>query len=282
MTSVKSRAQKIAEAIDGAWYAGRDVTHLEVPMGVTAGLALLSVADPNGPDPAKQLLQMPQEELVPFFQQVWANFCVVRPDLVAVAEPLYAWLWDDLKANTLSQAHKIMVTALKAGQMEITGTELRMEVDLLGVLLQMLKGHKASKGVGSFHTPIELAEVMARFQAVEPGASVYEPAAGSGVLLLAAAKDLRRRGHDPASCTWVANDLDPLAAGALAVNVHLWALGPNVLVGCDNGLDDAWVDRALAERNGTVAYVRSSRQAAALVGLLRSLEGGLDEVTHEH
>jgi hypothetical protein len=45
------------------------------------------------------------------------------------------------------------------------------------------------------------------------------------------------RGTDPADFIWYANDIDPLAAACLAVNVHWWGLSRRAVSGCYDGLD---------------------------------------------
>ncbi|MFD0576134.1 N-6 DNA methylase [Dactylosporangium darangshiense] len=118
--------------------------------------------------------------------------------------------------------------------------------------------------------PQPVAEALARMLHVAdatPGQSIADPAAGTGIMLWAAAHILRQHGKDPADYHWYANDIDPLAAACLAVNAHLWALGPNVLIGCADGLDPAWPHYAAVDRATGLDIARTARAFAALNAL---------------
>jgi hypothetical protein len=80
----------------------------------------------------------------------------------------------------------------------------------------------------------------------EPADQISDEVAGTGGMLRAAAQDLRQRGKDPHKVWWFANDIDPVAVAALAVNAHLWDLGPNVVLGCVDVLAEPdWTREAI-------------------------------------
>ncbi|MGB3676018.1 MAG: N-6 DNA methylase, partial [Candidatus Nanopelagicales bacterium] len=99
-------------------------------------------------------------------------------------------------------------------------------------VLTHMRSIGARKGLGEFHTPADVAELMAGLlhtELPEPGQAIHEPAAGSGGLVLAAAQNIRHLGGDPARYTWVMGDIDALAISCAATNALIWGLGDNVL-----------------------------------------------------
>jgi type I restriction enzyme M protein len=71
---------------------------------------------------------------------------------------------------------------------------------------------------------------------VREGQAICEPAAGSGGMLVATARDMRSRGLDPTTCSWLINDLDPVAVALAGVNAVVHGFGQNVQLRCGNGL----------------------------------------------
>jgi len=145
---------------------------------------------------------------------------------------------------------------VKAGQLNVTGDrDLACEVDLLGHVYQELRNPKARKAHGEIYTPAPIATAMARLtlDGAKPGQSICDPCAGTGGLLRAAAQQLRADGVDPHTIHWYAADIDPVVVSGLAVNMHLWDLGPHVVVGCANVLAEPdWETRARAEQRAAV------------------------------
>jgi hypothetical protein len=114
---------------------------------------------------------------------------------------------------------------------------------------------------------------MGRMLGPQPGRSVMEPAAGTGGMLLGAARAMREQGLDPGAVEWWANDIDPLAAALCAVNTDLWDLGFRVVVGCGDGLQNTWMGEALAQRQAAIdeliGYIKQARREALLRQLLQ-------------
>jgi N-6 DNA Methylase len=238
------KARKVAEAVERVWFSQPNPHRLEIPLSVVAALSL--IVQEEGGRKEEYLTGVAPADTGSLLRMIWGGFMRVRPDLRKRIVPLIEWLAEP-RTPQLRSAHEVLVAAVKAGQLDLTGTELRQEVDLLGEVLQVLRHHGQRKAKGMFHTPQDIALVMAEFSHLEPGGEVYESSAGTGALVLGAARNLRHRGHDPASMKWILNDADPLASALLAVNVHLWGLGPQVLVGCENGVVDGWERRVIEE-----------------------------------
>ncbi|GAA4256506.1 hypothetical protein GCM10022255_069620 [Dactylosporangium darangshiense] len=265
-------ARRIAAAVDTAWchHHGSGID-LHIPAGVVAALALCAEADPDGPDLADQITALDPSDLAQLLRGIWRAFVLERPDLGVRLPPLVEWLHNGLSDWQLDGAHTVARAALRAGQLHLTGEpHRRRATDLFGELLQLLRGPKTAASRGAYYTPQPVAEALARMLHVAdatPGQSIADPAAGTGIMLWAAAHILRQHGKDPADYHWYANDIDPLAAACLAVNAHLWALGPNVLIGCADGLDPAWPHYAAVDRATGLDIARTARAFAALNAL---------------
>jgi hypothetical protein len=186
------------------------------------------------------LLALTPDEVAQFMCAQWSIVADVRPDLLNRLWPLMrGWVGDErLAPETLRAAKRVADAAVRAGQLHLTGTDRRMEVDVFGPLLAELRPSSASQARGQIYTPAAVSNVIARGVDVLPGESVYEPAAGTGGMLRAVAQTLRERGRDPAALRWVAVDIDEVAVACLAVNVMLWGLGTDVLLGVGNSLTD--------------------------------------------
>ncbi|MEV6525004.1 N-6 DNA methylase [Longispora sp. NPDC051575] len=268
------RAVVLAEAIAATW--GRSASggsDLEIPVGVVAALALVRPADPNEPDPAEFLLALDADGFAETLRTIWATFAAVRPDLSPNVYPVRNWLWEDRPARILDAARDVGRTAVDHGLLDLVA-DYRMEIDVFGTLLVELRPKSAISGRGQYYTPHPVAAVMARMLRPKPGERVLEPAVGTGGMLLAAAEALRADGHDPATVKWYANDIDPIAIACLAVNAHLWELGPHVLFAVANALTEPdWIPGALAARDIAISEVRAARMVAAFQSLMGA-EGG--------
>jgi hypothetical protein len=164
-----------------------------------------------------------------------------------------------------------------AGLLDVTlDREAAQEVDVLGHLHQELRTKAAKQWQGQFYTPGEVTDVIAQITVMgaEPGRSICDVAAGTGGLLRSAAVQIRRDGGDPHDFWWYACDIDPVAVAALAVNFHIWDLGPRVVVGCANTLVEGdWDRRAIEEQKAAVEAQRSRMSFAEMLATLRAVEG---------
>ncbi|MEV6851992.1 N-6 DNA methylase [Actinoplanes sp. NPDC051411] len=265
-----AQAYRIADAIADAWTQRFDTgTDLHIPLSVTAALALLTPADDLRSDPGQKLGHLAPERLPIVLRDIWRKFIASRPDLAVRAAPLVGWLHPYPDDDHRISAHAITSAAVRAGLFDLTlDNERRRNTDLLGAVRQTLRSRRARTHRGEFFTPQDLAEALARItlddiQDAPPGASLCDPAAGTGAMLCAAARIIRDCGRDPADFRWYANDIDPLTAACLAVNTHLWGLGRCVTIGCGDALADTWLEHAKIDR-------QAGLNALAVAGL-RSL-----------
>jgi hypothetical protein len=267
-----ARAAKIAEAAARAWWNAQGGSKDEIPLGVVAALALITQADPAGPNPAKLILGADRDEIAGLLRHIWTMFAIIRPELSIRTGPFAAWL-DAPTAAQLNGAHATAHAVVTAGQLDLTGgRDLACEVDLLGYAYQELRNPKAKRAHGEVYTPSESASIMARVILVgaQPGESICDPCAGTGGLLRAAAQDLRARGVDPRSMHWYAADIDPVVVSGLAVNMHLWDLGPHVVVGCADILAEGdWAARAIAGQHAAIEQHNARVLAARFLALDR-------------
>lgn len=288
-------AERVAEAVDTTWHrSAATMSRIEIPLSVVAGLALITTdptdtqeASRNGPT-AAGLHTRPDSELIAVLRGLWASYLNHRPDLVARAYPLCSWLFEsEIDPRIRDAAAATARAALAAGQLQLTGTDLRQKVDLLGIVLTHLRSKSARKGQGQFYTPADVATALAALLGIGEHhtangtadrtaggtvdrTAVHEPAAGTGGMLRAAAQAMRRGGRDPATVAWSAVDTDELAIACLAINAHLWNLGPHVLLGVGDTLTDNWRARTEGERAECLQLAQQIRHYKAVRQLLDS------------
>jgi hypothetical protein len=112
---------------------------IEVPVSVVAVLAAASRTTVDGASSAEVTLVWTPEEFACYVKQVWTSVVRHRPDLSLPLYPLMAWLLEEPAAGLVSQAHEVARAALRAGQVDLTGTPRRQEVDLLGAVVTVLR-----------------------------------------------------------------------------------------------------------------------------------------------
>lgn len=294
-----ARAERIAEAVDTTWHrSAAAVSRIEIPLSVVAGFALLKIEETipehSSPSVTARLQNLSDDDVISVLRELWVAYLNDRPDLIARAYPLCSWLFFGAIDRTVREAAVATARAsLEADQLQLTGTDLRHTVDLLGVVLTHLRSDSARKGKGQFFTPADLADLMAHMVAADgrtgertaaqtadrtvDRVAVHEPAAGTGGMLRAMAQMMRQTGRDPATVSWSAVDVDELAIACLAVNAHLWGLGPDVLLGVGDALVDDWRVRAEAERAECVQLALQIRRHKAALQLLNSIERLIDQ-----
>lgn len=107
------------------------------------------------------------------------------------------------------------------------------EEDFLGVVFSHLKFHRKEKG--QHFTPSSVAELMAALTYQEPQefpVTVYDPSCGSGTLLLAKAKIMRKRGINyQKSCLFVGQELDRMVAQMCYIQLVYSGMPGYVVVG---------------------------------------------------
>ncbi len=273
------KAEGVAWAAERAWHGACAGSDECACVGVIAALALLGQADPQGPDPRAQILELGDEEIARLLSEVWCLFTISRPELAMRCGPFAGWLnAEPLDRHLLAGAGAVVRAAVKSGLLELTlDLEVARQVDLLGCLYTMMRGNSAKKARGEFYTPPAVAEFMAQISlsGLEPGQSICDPTAGTGGLLRAAAVTLRAEGKDPHEYVWYGCDISPVAVAGLAVNAHIWGLGRQVVIGCANSLAEPdWEVRALREQREAIEAQRSRVKTVEAIGAVRALLAG--------
>ena len=149
---------------------------------------------------------------------IWRAAVTDIPYLSGSVGPLIGWLeceTSDHQINALAECFGELTTfdLLAAANSPTVGG------DLLGPTYSLLRGTRSQQRAGAFFTPPGLSALLADVTGPGPGDRVYEPACGTGGMVLAAVRSMRSRGLDPNSCTWTLNDRDPLAVALAAVNM---------------------------------------------------------------
>lgn len=237
-------AVSLAERVAEAWHRQHARDGIAIPMGIFAGLTLLRSTAMDGTDVPEYVLSLDKADLVEFHRSIWAALWMRQPYMVEVSRPIHDWLEEDnLDPKVVNGIHAITHTAIKGGLLNITGDDdpaMRCDVDMLGTLLTVLRSQGARGALAEYHTPPEVADMMAGMTiqpgSLEPGAWFGEPAAGTGGMFRAASLTMRLQGMNPADYGWHMAELDPIAAACSAVNAIVWGLGPNVLIFCGDTL----------------------------------------------
>lgn len=264
--SPETGARRIAEVVDGAWGSRFGGGEVGVPVSAVAALSLVEpVGSSSVSDLREQVLAWDAAGCGRSLRRIWIRFARVRPDLIPVVRPLCGWLWSDTADGHLDEVQTVMAAAVRAGLLEFVAGPAVEQVDLLGLVLEALRGDKAMAARGAFYTPSDVARTLARLLGIEADGRVYEECAGTGGMLLAAAVSMREQGLDPARTMWVANDVDPIAAGCCAVNTHLWGL-PQVLIGCGDVLVGDWLATARRERAQAITKAATTPASVLLGG----------------
>jgi hypothetical protein len=110
---------------------------------------------------------------------------------------------------------------------------LLRDTDVIGAAYLHLSSPRAQQAQGESYTPPDACRAAAQLLFADgiprPGHVFNEPTCGTGGMLRAAAEILRGYGASPAQFGWTGTDASPVAVAGLAVNAHLWDLGPHVL-----------------------------------------------------
>jgi type I restriction-modification system DNA methylase subunit len=191
-----------------------------------------------------------------------------------------AWLTEDDYKDLIYPVRRVTETAIRYGVLELTGSpdpDARSDTDLMSWTITALRSSGARQGLGEYHTPPELCDVMARMT-IDPnppkGMWFNDPAGGTGGMFRSVAQYLRERHLDPADFGWALVDIDPLAAAGAAVNAIVWGLGSNVLISCSNSLaDPEEIDRAAREK------VKLIEERDELLGKIAVVEAFRDAIT---
>lgn len=286
---LRHRAPDIADRVSAAWYRSHGTERIEIAVGTVAALTV----NPHKPSRPADLIewfrQVDDASVLARLHEIWGRTWIVQPYLVQVARPLHSWLDENLSSETVRAVRAIIETALDAGLLDITNDTdpaHRASEDVLGAVLTHMRSTGARKGLGEFHTPADVAEIMARLVNTElpdPGQAIHEPTAGSGGLIRAAAQNIRRLGGDPAQYTWAMGDIDSLAIACAATNAIVWGLGDNVLAYRADALaEPGATQRAIETRQAVLDHHRAILRAALPIATLERTLRDLEQAPHPH
>lgn len=261
------------EAVASAWYRAHGGTRMEIPMGIVATLALW----PQKGYPrtlAKFFRELDTPQLLQCVREVAAYWWMRRPDLMDTASLLFKWAEGDLPAHELAGVRATFRAAVDANALDHTGhadPEMNTWVDLMSWTITNLRHHTAREGLGEYHTPPEICDLMVRKtlghnpDEIHDGYSLLDPCAGTGGMFRSAAQHMRSMGLDPVNYTWFAQEIDPIAAAGCAVNMIVWKLGPKAMVACGDTLHegDLW-PRAIKHRRAMVELRDDAAKSMAI------------------
>lgn len=174
-------------------------------------------------------------------RQLWQEMVHCRPFLTGHIDALVGWLdhaarpgseSDLARARALLDCFKVLAEV----DLEATANQPGIDSEMLGPLYSTLRSPTTARAIGAFYTPMALSMTIARMTPVEEGRSILEPACGAGGMVIARARVMRASGRDPTTCTWVLNDLDPLAVALAGINCVIHGLGRQIMLCQGNGL----------------------------------------------
>jgi len=239
--------ERLAAKLDAACQpVGR--SRLELPLTVAAyGLVLLGAQDELREQGIEPLAA--QEDPVAGLRGVFTLAQLAAPWLAGHLDALVGWTEREEPDPAAVRAVRKCATVLAgydlAQAFSLRDGGLNGCADLLGTLYTIGLSHSSKRGQGTFYTPWNVALMMATMTvgghpdgpgALPPDARILEPACGSGVMVLAAAAALRDAGRDPAACTWMCVDTDPMAIALCGINCLAYGLGPHVELVCGDAL----------------------------------------------
>lgn len=285
----------LGESIADAWYGSCGSSRMDIPVGVVAALALWPVKSEGAVHAgtvSSYIAAQPPRVLVKGYAEVYAATWMLRPDLMDVAAPIFRWTEEDLGEQELRGVAAVTRAALRAGVLQYTGDRdpyFRCDIDLMSWTITNLRHNSSRKGLGEYHTPPEITDLMARMlidttespHVVKGGGESFnEPTAGTGGMFRSAVQGMRERGLNPHEHTWVMQELNPLAAAGAAVNTVVWDLGPRAVVVVGDTLAQGDLSReAFAHQRTMQAHRDTIRQATACALATRDAVRMLNAVT---
>ncbi|MET9412158.1 N-6 DNA methylase [Streptomyces sp. NPDC002935] len=284
----RDAGQRLGEAVADTWHASNwGGYRIDIPVSIVAGLALFPIKG-HTEDITRIINTSTDWQLLQGYREIYAHTWAHRPDLGALMAPLMGWLTEESVEEKAYAVRRVTETALRYGILQLTGDPdpyLRSDTDVMSWTITSLRSHGARQGLGEYHTPPEVCDLMAAMtctEAPEKGERFHEPAGGTGGMFRALAQQLRHLLADPADYEWALNELEPLSAAGAAVNAIVWGLGPNVVIACGDTLADGGLhERSKRERAhlfeerdqilGYIAAVDAAQETFALVDRLATV-----------
>lgn len=252
----RAAGQRLGEAVAETWHASNwGGYRIDIPVSIIGGLALFPIKG-HSQDAARIITNSTDWQLLQGYREIYTHTWARRPDLAARMAPLMGWLTEEGVEEKAYAVRRVTETALRYGILQLTGDPdpyNRSDTDVMSWTITSLRSHGAKQGLGEYHTPPEVCDMMARMiigeTPPEKGFWFHEPAGGTGGMFRAAAQHLRDLHEDPADYGWALNELEPLAAAGAAVNAIVWGLGPHTVIACGDTLADGGLsDRTARER----------------------------------
>lgn len=159
-------------------------------------------------------------------QKIWSGVKESAPFLEDHLGALLGWMEHPCESDITGLA--TCFGSLSEMDLYRLASSERLGGDILGPVYTSLRSTSSRSRSGAFYTPGSISALVSSMLTPAPGSSVYEPACGTGSMVIHAARSMRARGDDPASVHWVLNDLDPMAVALTGVNVVVNGLGLNV------------------------------------------------------
>jgi hypothetical protein len=194
-----------------------------------------------------------------------------RPETTHLLYPMISWIFEEPDEELRSHACAVADAALRAGQLDLTGTERRFDVDLFGTVLTVLRPKSALQARGQFYTPASVATLLARISGVEEHGDVTDPMMGTGGMFRAVAETMREQGRDPRTMRWIGGDIDEMAVACATVNSMIWGLGTDIVFHVGNTLEPGWREKALAQRAELVRLAADLLRDRAIIAILESI-----------
>jgi len=282
----RDAGQRLGEAVAETWHASNwGGYRIDIPVSIITALAMFPIKG-HTEDVARIISNSTNWQLLQGYREIYAHAWARRPDLGARMAPLMGWLTEEGVEEKAYAVRRVTETALRYGILQLTGDPdpyNRSDTDVISWTITSLRSHGAKQGLGEYHTPPELCDMMARMligdTPPEKGWRFHEPAGGTGGMFRAAAQHLRNLQADPADYEWALNELEPLAAAGAAVNAIVWGLGPNVVIACGDTLAQGDLQKQarrerkalLEERDQIVSYLtvaEAMQEAIALTDRL--------------
>ncbi|MFC1415401.1 N-6 DNA methylase [Streptacidiphilus cavernicola] len=274
-------ARDLAEACAIAWHGHHGGGRMEIPVGIVATLALLPFRGDDLVALEGWILGLDDQQLWKLYEEVWALRWIQAPHLIGRCGILSQWLeQEEPDRNLRAAVRAVTERAIQYGVLELAANELpgNLDVDLMSWMVTSLRSKGAREGLGEYHTPPEVCDMIARvtiggMDEIRPGMSFLEPASGTGGMVRSMASALRDLGHDPADMLWVMVDIDAIAVAGAAVNAILWELGGNVAVIRGDSLAEGDIgNRAIREAAEMIEHRDRLRGTAAMVAAIQRAE----------
>jgi hypothetical protein len=270
-------AGEIAEEVALEWRRSHGPGRLAIPLSAIAPIALNEGTSSELRWLRRTILSQTPEQFAVDVRAGWRLFGLARPELITPAFPLMDVWWGEvsIEGRMLANAKRVADAALRAGLLELTGTDRRMGADVFGRMLTALRSRADVAARGQYYTPAAVSEALARLDPDPAAATFVDPTCGTGGLIRAVAVEGDWQGIDPARRMWVGADIDELAIACAAVNAVIWGLGRNVVLGVGDILAEYPVPAAVAQRTDALAVMAKLRSSAALLEYSRRLEAAL-------